>query len=367
MPGSRQHRRRTLRAVEEFRPAHVVAADAELVTALRASDMLAMGELIDRYGAQVSSVAAAASTDDADSITHDVFVQAWRNSTRLEPRSALGDWLYGLTMHVAAARGGVIDDARAEGVWSAASAIGAVSGERRAALSQWYRGDIEADTADQQLVADRARIERKLAGRPDASDTLDPDRLLSDSAVWSEPAPDLAERVQGSIEAESVVGVPHRAGSDDAPGRLVPQRLMRPILIGLLCAFVVLAVMIVVLSALSNAPRQPDFTVELVPTGVVLDVEGEITVTARDAGFEIELDAPSLPRRGGDQNYRAVLLLNDGTVITVGSFREGEAITMTAGVETSEVVEFLVARANVGDVGPVADTDVVLKASNLQR
>ena len=354
----------------------MIDADAALVEALRSDDTDALDQLIDRYGAPVSSgAAAAADAAAADSIAHDVFVQAWRNSGGLEPGSDFGPWLRGLTSRVARARGADLDDDRLSRVWAASSAIGNLTGARRDALAAWCQGgsgpetgnetDTGVETGGQQLVADRVRIERKLAGRVEGEQ---PGDLLSDPAAWAVPSPDLAERVQRSVHAESTVGAPHSEhDGSDAPTARISQRLMRTVLIALLCAFAVLIGMIVLLSALSSAPSEPDYSIELTPTGLVPGVSGEVTVTGSDAGVELEIDAPTLPRRGGDQNYRAVVILNDGTAVTLGSFREGASVTLTGGVDVGDVAEFLVANATVGEVGPVADTDVVLKATNFQR
>ncbi|MEP4652850.1 MAG: hypothetical protein ABJ314_21935, partial [Ilumatobacter sp.] len=90
----------------------------------------------------------------------------------------------------------------------------------------------------------------------------------------------------------------------------------------------------------------------------ILDVDGgEVTVTERDAGLEIELDAPTLPRRAGDQFYEGVLVLQDGTELSAGSFNEGDSVTLTAGVDLDRVEAFNVVTRSIGS----DSADVVLK------
>ncbi len=104
----------------------------------------------------------------------------------------------------------------------------------------------------------------------------------------------------------------------------------------------------------------PTLTVDLVPTGALLDVEGgEITVTERDAGIEIELEAFTLPRRAGGLFYEGRVVLADGAEISAGTFAEGDGVTLWAGVALRDAVAF---RIVLGDTESAAVDDVVLKA-----
>lgn len=140
------------------------------------------------------------------------------------------------------------------------------------------------------------------------------------------------------------------------PGRVA--RSLRPVLLGLAGAVFVLFVAIIALSAASGSPDPIAFTEALTPTGAILDVEGgELTVTERDNGLRLDLDAPTLPRRGGDQYYEGVLVLQDGSEVTAGSFNEGFGVILSVGVALDRVEQFLVVTGELGsDV-----VDVVLK------
>ncbi len=147
--------------------------------------------------------------------------------------------------------------------------------------------------------------------------------------------------------------------SGPSRGRWVTRGL-RPVLFGLAGAVAVLFVAIVGLSAASGSPEQPDFTVELIPTGALLDVEGgEITVTERDAGIEIDVDAITLPRRAGGLYYEGRVVLADGNEISAGTFAEGDGVTLWGGVALDDAVAF---RVVLGDVENGSVDDVVLKA-----
>ena len=72
------------------------AADAALVTAIRAGNQQAMADLYDRYSAIVYSVAlrVLGDTGAAEDVLQDVFMQLWRNPSAFDAsRGSLGAWL----------------------------------------------------------------------------------------------------------------------------------------------------------------------------------------------------------------------------------------------------------------------------------
>jgi RNA polymerase sigma-70 factor (ECF subfamily) len=96
--------------VNEFRPAHVIAADAELATALRSGDEAAVRTLVERYGGLVYTVAYRV-LDDAEQardVAQQTFVQAWRHADSFEPGRDFAPWLATI------ARRAAIDVLRAE-------------------------------------------------------------------------------------------------------------------------------------------------------------------------------------------------------------------------------------------------------------
>jgi|GEM_PF-5642614 len=361
--------------MEEFRPAAAIEADTDLAHAIRADDDEALRSLVDRFGAPVTATAHALTGDHAmaDDVALGVFVQAWRNSERFEPGRDFGPWLLGLVTRAVGeqkptgSRGpgdGEKHD-RAQRIWAISSAVSTLPSARRHALRSWATGDaggadgdasITAGDPDDDLARDRLRIERRVAHVVEPDDV---GPLLADSVVWTPAARTLGERFVDLVASETLIGA--RSG-DDVEVSTRTSRALKPIIIGLVAAIVVLFGTIVGLSALSGSVEPADFTTELVATGLVIEAEGgSITVTERDAGIEIDLDAPTLPRRSGDTFYRGVLVLDDGTELTVGSFAEGNSVTLFAGVALARVETFNILLDEVG--GDFDGSDVVLKAN----
>lgn len=81
--------------MEQFRPAHVIEADAALARAVTEGDEWAVRELVDRYGGLVFTVALRILRDThrAEDVTQHTFLQAWRNADRFEPGRDFAPWL----------------------------------------------------------------------------------------------------------------------------------------------------------------------------------------------------------------------------------------------------------------------------------
>ena len=92
----------------------------------------------------------------------------------------------------------------------------------------------------------------------------------------------------------------------------------RPSLVGLL-----------VLDSGTSAER---FEVALAATDPASGASGDATLTKTTSGWRIELDASGLPRLDGGRFYQAWLRNADGVLVPVGSFNEGEDVTLWAGV-----------------------------------
>jgi hypothetical protein len=165
--------------------------------------------------------------------------------------------------------------------------------------------------------------------------------------------------VVGAVEDGQAAGADHLPDDASLPGPASRvTRSLRPVLLGLVGAVAVLFVAIIALSAASGSPDPIAFTADLTPTGAILEVEGgELTVTERDSGLQLDLDAPTLPRRAGDLFYEGVLVLQDGTELAVGTFNEGFDVTLAGGVALERVEEFLVVARVLGSEG----AEVVLK------
>ena len=343
--------------VQEFRPADVIDQDTLLAESLIDGDIEALGSLVTRFGRAVESVVASSSDATRSNGSIDVFVQAWIERETIEPGSDFAPWLGGLA---AAAAGRSLDEGN--DTWAVAMAIDAVDSDDRPVLRAHH-----VDGRELPEDADRheRRLRRRLAHLGSEAVVVE---ALGDPQPWSDPDGDWLEQVRARLglsgaadDSEAASGeINHRVPEDpdelERPSRVT--RSLRPVLLGLAGAVTVLFVAIVALSAASGSPDPIAFTADLTPTGAILDVEGgELTVTARDNGLQLVLDAPTLPRRAGDQFYEGVLVLQGGAELAVGTFNEGLDVMLSGGVALDRVEEFLVVARELGsDV-----TAVVLK------
>ncbi len=161
--------------------------------------------------------------------------------------------------------------------------------------------------------------------------------LLSDPSMWSQPSDGLGDQIAAAVASEANVGVAGHAGV----GTVVSMsrfRRLRPVVLGAAAAIAVVFGGIVVLSAIAGNPTPEEFSSPLVPTGLVPDAEGEVAVTSLQSGLRIELDAPSLPRRADGEFYEGWLRLDDGRLVPIGTFHEGDGVTLWAGIELDKVI-----------------------------
>lgn len=340
--------------MQEFRPADVIEQDMLLAASLNDGDVAALDELVRRYGRAVGAVVAEANDVGTDRAV-DVFVRAWERRHDVSAGTDFAPWVGALAARCA---GRTIGEA--ETTWATAMAIDAIADDARPGLREVHLGGGElADGADRHEL----RLRRRLAHLGDDESVAS---ALCDPAPWSDPPADLAETVRAALATDAERPDPdlHDGPSDDRarveaaerPSRVT--RSLRPILLGLAGAAAVLFVAIIALSAASGSVDPVAFTADLTPTGAILDVDGgEVSVTQRDSGLEIELDAPTLPRRAGDQFYEGVLVLQDGTEVSAGTFNEGGSVTLTAGVDLDRVETLNVVARLIGS----DSADIVLK------
>ena len=74
------------------------------------------------------------------------------------------------------------------------------------------------------------------------------------------------------------------------------------------------------------------FSMALEPTEVLPAATGSATLTKTDSGWRIELDATGLPRLADGVFYQAWLRNEEGTLVPIGTFNEGEDVVLWAGV-----------------------------------
>jgi hypothetical protein len=185
--------------------------------------------------------------------------------------------------------------------------------------------------------------------------------LLADPTVWDSPGDDLGDRIVNAISSESVDALETFAAPAGPSGR---RTWARPALLGAAAAIIFLFGGLVILSGLSGVEDIDSFSAELVPTGLISDQSGDITVTSFDSGLRIELDAASLPRRDNGLFYEGWLKTVDGDLFAVGTFHDGVDVTLWAGVELERVELFTITleeAAGPDDLGQGSSGDVVLR------
>lgn len=340
--------------MQEFRPADVIEQDTRVAESLVDGDLRALETLVRRYGRAVEAVVAMRAEDDRNDRAADVFAQAWADRREIDTKSDFAPWIGGLAAAVADRPKTDVDT-----TWEVAMAIDSVDSAVRPVLRAHHVEHTELPEANDRH---ELRLRRRLAHLGDDATVA---AALGDRLSWADPADDLMDQVRARLGLERTASVSDdlpapeadRGPNDDAvdvrPSRVT--KALRPILLGLAGAVVVLFVAIVALSAASGSPDPIAFTADLTPTGAILDVEGgALTVTERNSGLRFDLDAPTLPRRAGDQFYEGVLVLQDESEISIGSFNEGFDVTMSSGVELARVQMFLVVARELGS--DMADT-----------
>jgi len=82
----------------------------------------------------------------------------------------------------------------------------------------------------------------------------------------------------------------------------------------------------------------------LAPTELAPGATGEATMTKTASGWRIELDATGLPRREGALFYQAWLRNGAGVLVPIGTFNEGQSVTLWAGVSPASFTVLSVTR-----------------------
>ena len=192
------------------------------------------------------------------------------------------------------------------------------------------------------MSTDEDRI-RYLAGEP--SGALDPReqaelddvrKLLADRSLWVEPPSDLEDAVAAAIAAEA--GAPAHVAPPPAAAAGVAsihQARRRRLVTGLGAAAAALLLVVAVV-AIRDDGGDEGVSIALRPTELAPDANGTARVVAEDSGLRISLDATGLPRRDGGLFYQAWLRNDAGVLVPIGTFHDGEDVTLWAGVALEE-------------------------------
>ena len=161
---------------------------------------------------------------------------------------------------------------------------------------------------DELTPAERAEIDRIRA-------------TLADPVVWAEPGEDLQERVVAAIAAEAGARQP-------TPG---PRRRWVRYAAGGLAAAVLLAIGLTV-GIRANQDHPVEFAAAMSGTDLAPRASGDVTLTKTLSGWRIKLHATGLPRRTDGEFYEAWLKNDAGVLVPIGTFNDGNDVTLWSGV-----------------------------------
>jgi anti-sigma-K factor RskA len=187
-----------------------------------------------------------------------------------------------------------------------------------------------AALADGSLSADqRAALEERVAASPELADRLAEQRravaLARAAAEEVEAPPGLRARIEAKRR-------PRRSWTT---GRLT--------LVGAAAATALAAVTVAIL-VFSSGTSAERFHAALGPTDLAPAAQGQATLTKTTSGWRIELDATGLPRLDNGRFYEAWLKNEAGVLVPIGTFNEGEDVTLWAGVSPVDFTTLSVTR-----------------------
>jgi len=184
-----------------------------------------------------------------------------------------------------------------------------------------------------------------------ADGSLEPERraaLEARVAASPELADRLAEQQRAVALARSAieaVGAPASLRAQIERGRRTARAPVphRAFLAGAAATTAALAVAfgVAVFSSGTSAQR---FHAALAATGLAPGAAGQATLTKTASGWRIELDATGLPRLDTGRFYQAWLKNTAGVLVPIGSFNEGQNVTLWAGVSPQDFTTLSVTR-----------------------
>ena len=170
---------------------------------------------------------------------------------------------------------------------------------------------------------------------------------LADPVVWAEPPVDLQERVVAAIATEAA------AGGSPAPRR----RWTRYAAAGLAAAVLLAVGLTVAIRANQDHPVQ--FAAAMSGTSLAPTASGDVTLTKTPSGWRIALHATGLPRRADGEFYEAWLKNDAGVLVPIGTFNDGNDVTLWSGVGPAAFGTLTITR-EVADGNQASSGEVVL-------
>ena len=164
--------------------------------------------------------------------------------------------------------------------------------------------------------------------------------LLADPAVWVEPGLDLQERVVAAV-AEAGRGRRRRWVRYAVPSGVAAALLAVGLTFGL------------------QGNQALEYAAPMTGTELAPNAKGDATLTKTTSGWKVHLHATGLPRRADGEFYQAWMKNEAGTLVPIGTFNEGDDVTLWAGVPPSSFPTLTITR-EVADGDQASSGEVVL-------
>ena len=186
---------------------------------------------------------------------------------------------------------------------------------------------------------------------PEDRERLDRIRdILADETTWSEPPPEVADRLIAAIGA---------AQSDQA--ERLPARRRGPLVAAAVVGVAAIVVLIAGLMGVFSTPVEE--VVAIQGTDLQPDASGEAAIRETDAGWWIRLDVDDLPAANEGTYYEGWVWNDDGEGVSIGTFhlRGGDGpIVLWSGVDPADYPAIWVTLEDE-DGDPSASDHVVMR------
>ncbi len=164
-------------------------------------------------------------------------------------------------------------------------------------------------------------------GDPPDRDRLDMIReILSQDVTWSQPPPDVAERVVAAIGGDS------EPGTQQMPGR----RRWTWVAAAVTAAFAIVLLIAGMLGVFSTPQEQ---LIAMEGTDLEPEATGQASIRESGPGWWIRLELEGLPAADDGTYYEGWLWSDDGSGISIGTFHlrgSGESIVLWSGVDPED-------------------------------
>jgi hypothetical protein len=106
----------------------------------------------------------------------------------------------------------------------------------------------------------------------------------------------------------------------------------------------VAAAAVIAFAVVGSGTSSGQLKAALGPTALVPGASGEATLDKTASGWRITLDATGLPRLDGGRFYQAWLRNRAGVLVPIGTFNEGQKVTLWAGVSPKDFSTLTITR-----------------------